>query len=344
MRCSRVGRAIMAAVSEMATCGVSARKVAKVASALGIDGMSASQVSRIRRSPGEVVGDLRTRVLPDVTFPHIWLDATYMGRGDSGHASPCALVTAMGAGSDGRGRVLRTDAFDAETCAGWQTCAGWPGFPPSPRGRGVSGVPCVVPDAHEGLRKAMGGAFPGAARRRRAAHPMRNAASCAPTGRRRAAVPSILRAAFAGRDPELVREPYHLATGEVGRVCPKAAGLPEEAGPDALAYLDFPYEHHRRLRADNARERCNRGLKRRSRVVRASPSRRSLIRMPGAVFSGVDEGWRARRWLADGSIALAVESAGVRPPAPNYSGTAQGHARRTMELVMAGNQIGKRAA
>ena len=75
-------------------------------------------------------------------------------------------------------------------------------------------------------------------------------------------------------DPALVHEFYGLACEEVAGICPKAAELLEEAEPDALAYLDFPYEHHRRLRTNNVQERANRELKRRSRVVQVFPSRR----------------------------------------------------------------------
>jgi putative transposase len=54
----RVDRAVIAAVSEMVTNGVSTRKVEKVARALGVDRMSASQASRVCASLDEVVEDL----------------------------------------------------------------------------------------------------------------------------------------------------------------------------------------------------------------------------------------------------------------------------------------------
>lgn len=54
VRYSRVDRAVVAAVSEMVTCGVSTRKVEKVASALGADRMGASQVlSCVRAGHGD---------------------------------------------------------------------------------------------------------------------------------------------------------------------------------------------------------------------------------------------------------------------------------------------------
>lgn len=42
-----------------------------------------------------------------------------------------------------------------------------------------------------------------------------------------------------------------LTTEQIEGFCPKASEALEEAEADALAYLDFPYEHHVRLRTNN---------------------------------------------------------------------------------------------
>lgn len=338
VRYSRVDRAVIAAVSEMVTNGVSTRKAGRVAASLGIDRMSASQVSRICESLDDIVADLQERDLSDVAFPYIWLDATYVKCRDGGHVSSCALVTAIGAGSDGYRRLLGLDAVDTESYAGWLA------FLRSLRERGVDGVLCVTSDAHEGLRRAIEEVFPGAAWQRCIVHLMRNAASCAPTRQKRAAVLAILHAVFDERDPALVRELYHLACGEIAGMCPKAADLLEDAEADALAYLDFPYAHHRRLRTNNVQERANRELKRRSRVVQVFPSRKSLIRMLGAVFSEMDEDWSSRRWFTEESIAMAASPSKPAAPAPSYDGSAAEHARRIIEVVVADNPVGRRAA
>ena len=337
-RYSRVDRAVIAAVSEMVTCGVSTRKVEKVARTLGVDRMSASQVSRICEVLDAAVEDLQTRDLSDVGFPYLWLDATYVKCRDCGRVSSAAVVTAIGAGSDGYRRLLGLDAIDAETYEGWHA------FLSSLRERGVSGVMCVTSDAHEGLRRAIEEVFPGAAWQRCVVHLMRNAAKCAPNRQKRGAVLAILKSAFAESDPDLVRELYHLACEEIAAFCPKAAELLEDAECDALAYLDFPYEHHRRLRTNNVQERANRELKRRSRVVQVFPSRRSLIRMVGAVFSEMDEDWATRRWFTEDSIARAAGGAGTRAPAPSYEGSAAEHAGRIMALVLADNPVAGRKA
>ena len=101
-------------------------------------------------------------------------------------------------------------------------------------------------------------------------------------------------------------------------------------------------------------ERANRELKRRSRVVQVLPSRKSLIRMLGAVFSEMDEDWASRRWFTEDPIAKASDGRGARAPepaydgtaapAPAYEGTAEEHARRITDVVIADNPIGRKAA
>ena len=120
----------------------------------------------------------------------------------------------------------------------------------------------------------------------------------------------------------------------------------EEPEADALAYMDFPYEHHVRLRTNNVQERANRELKRRSRVVQVFPSRKLLIRMMGAVFAEMDEDWAARRWFTEESISEVFEDRRRwrpgRPPA--YEGTAAEHAARIIAVVMADGGAVRKAA
>lgn len=51
----------------------------------------------------------------------------------------------------------------------------------------------------------------------------------------------------------------------------------------------------------------NREIKRRANVVQVFPSRKSLIRLLGAVLSEMDEEWAARRWFTEESIAEVFE-------------------------------------
>lgn len=94
-------------------------------------------------------------------------------------------------------------------------------------------------------------------------------------------------------------------------------------------------------------EHANREVKRRSCVVQVFPSRKSLIRMLGAVLSEKDEDWSTRRWFTVKSIAEAYEEPERRKPAPKptYEGTAAQHAARIIKLVLSDNvdSIGKAA-
>ena len=282
-RYSRVDRAVIAAVSEMVADGVPARKARRAAQSMGTGRMGAGQMSRMCSSLDDAVADLQERDLSDVSYPYIWLDATYIKCRDAGRVQSTALVTAIGAGSGGYRRLLGLDAIDTESHGGWRA------FLLSLRARGVDGVICVTGDAHGGLRRAIQEVFPGAAWQRCVVHLMRDAAGNAPTRQKGGAVLGVLKAVFAERDPGLAREPCQLAIEQIEGFCPKAAEVPGEAEADALAYLDFPYEHHVRLRTDNVQERASREPRLRSRVVQVFPGRKSPIGMMGAVLSEMDE-------------------------------------------------------
>ena len=338
-RCSRAGRAVVAAVSEMAADGVSTRRVERVARSMGMGRMGSGQVSRMCSSLDDAVADMQQRDLSDVKYPYIWLDAAYIKRGGDGRVQSAAPVTAIGAGSGGHRRLLGLDAIDTESHDGWKS------FLLSLRARGVDGVICVTSDAHEGLKRAIREVVPGAAWQRCVVHLMRDAVGNAPTRRKRGAALGIPKAVFAERDPGLVREPCQLATEQIEGFCPKAAEVLEEAEADAPAHPDLPCGHHAGLRADDARERADREPRRRSRVVQVFPSRKSPIGMMGAVFSEMDEDWAGRRRLDDDSIGRAVEGAEVNAPAPAHGGAGAGHAAGIIALVAADDPItGRKAA
>ena len=169
-RYSRVDRAVIAAVSEMVADGVPARKARRAAQSMGTGRMGAGQMSRMCTSLDDAVADLQERDLSDVSYPYIWLDATYIKCRDAGRVQSTALVTAIGAGSGGYRRLLGLDAIDTESHGGWRA------FLLSLRARGVDGVICVTGDAHGGLRRAIQEVFPGAAWQRCVVHLMRDAA------------------------------------------------------------------------------------------------------------------------------------------------------------------------
>ena len=204
-----------------------------------------------------------------------------------------AVVTAIGCDEDGWRHVLGVGVVDTESHDSWR------GFPGQVRSRGVRGVMLVAGDAHEGLRRAIQETFQGAAWQRCVVHLMRDCAREARSQRPGRRVERILAPVFRARDAETVRAPCHLACEMLGACCPRAAEVLGDAVPDALAYLDFPASHWKRVRTNNVQERCNRETRRRSRVVQVFPSVASLERLVGAVMCDEDDAWAGARYFSE---------------------------------------------
>ena len=105
----------------------------------------------------------------------------------------------------------------------------------------------------------------------------------------------------------------------VSSLSPDAGRIMEGAEADALAYLDFPEAHRRRIRTNNVQERCNREIKRRTRAVQSFPSEEALVRLVGAVCCEASEDWSGRRYM-DPS---AIEELWEREAAPSPDPTAE---------------------
>ena len=172
---------------------------------------------------------------------------------------------------------------------------------------------CAASDAHGGIVRAVRVVFPGAAWRRRAVHLERDVVSAIPTRAGRAAAGRVPRAVFAEEGPARARAMYQAACGLISRLSRDAAAVMESAEADALAHLDFPAGHRRRIRTNNVQERLNREIKRRSRVVQSFPSEASLVRLVGAVRC---EEWSSRRYMEPSGIEALWERSAAPLPDP----------------------------
>ena len=306
-RYQRVDRAIVAAVSEMYATGTSTRKVQKVAAAMGIERLSKDQVSAICEHLDSEVEELVARPLGTLRMPYLWVDATYVKCRRDRRVASTAVVTAIGCDEGGWRRVLGLGVVDTESYDSWLA------FLRRVRARGVTGVQLVTSDAHEGLRRAIGEVFQGAAWQRCVVHLMRDCARAAGSGSLSRRVSRTVAPVFRLKDAGAVRAAYHIAIEMLESCCKDAARILEEAEPDALAYLDFPASHWKRLRTNNVQERANREIKRRSRVVQVFPSVKSLERLAGAVMCDMDEEWQDARYFSERKMAeLYDESRAAR--------------------------------
>jgi len=117
--------------------------------ALGLDGLSKSEVSRICADLDPVVEAFRTRPIVG-EHPYVWLDATYHKVRIDGRVVSQATVVAIGVTMEGERQVLGIDVGASEDKAFWTA------FLRSLVKRGLSGVRLVISDAHEGLKQAIG--------------------------------------------------------------------------------------------------------------------------------------------------------------------------------------------
>jgi len=292
----RAEHALLAVVQEAYVQGVSTRKVDDLLKALGLDGMSKSEVSRICGELDPLVEAFRTRPLTG-EHPYLWVDATYHKVRVDGRVTSQATVVAVGVTADGERQVLGVDVGPSEDRAFWTAFL---------RGlvkRGLRGVRLVISDAHEGLTQAIATVLTGATWQRCRVHFMRNLLATVPQGAREA-IAAIVRTIFAQPDhATAIAQLKKVAEGLRPRF-PRAASLLEDAAEDVLAYRLFPSEHQRQLHSTNVLERLNKEIKRRSNVVGIFPSAKSTLRLVGAILLEQDDEWAVadRRYFSAESM------------------------------------------
>jgi transposase-like protein len=298
-------RALVAVVQEAYVQGVSTRRVDELVQALGMTGISKSQVSRLCQALDAEVERFRTRPL-EGPYPYVWLDATYLKVREQGRVVSMAVVIAVAVRATGEREVLGLDVGPSEDGAFWLQ------FLRSLVARGLGGVRLVISDAHQGLKGAIAAALQGAGWQRCRVHFVRNALAVVPKSAAQM-VAATIRTVFAQPDPAAAREQWRrVADGFRGRY-PRLADLLDDAEPDVLAYLDFPPEHWRQIWSNNPLERLNREVKRRTDVVGIFPNADAVTRLVGAILAEQHDEWQvARRYLSAESLAKLHEEV----PAP----------------------------
>src|SRR5205823_12147045 len=89
------GARLVAVVREAYVQGVSTRRVDDLVKALGLDGISRSQVSRLCEELDAEVERFRQRKL-DSSYPFVWLDATFVKVRHEHRVVSMAIVIAIG--------------------------------------------------------------------------------------------------------------------------------------------------------------------------------------------------------------------------------------------------------
>ena len=172
-------KALTAVIQEAYVHGISTRSVDDLVKALGMSGISKSQVSRLCEEIDERVKTFLERPI-EGDWPYLWIDATYVKVRQNGRIVSVAVTIAVAVNTDGRREVLGMDigASEAETF--------WIEFLRKLKRRGLAGVKLVISDAHEGIKAAVSKVFRATWQRCRG-HFMRTQSTIRPGHRRRLA-------------------------------------------------------------------------------------------------------------------------------------------------------------
>src|SRR5215203_3784191 len=138
-------KALVAVIQEAWIAGVSTRRVDDLVQAMGLTGISKSQVSKLCKEIDERVRAFLNRPL-EGDWPYLWLDATYLKVREGGRIVSVAAIIAVAANTDGRREIIGLHIGPSEAETFWAT------FLKSMVRRGLRGVKLVISDAHEGLK------------------------------------------------------------------------------------------------------------------------------------------------------------------------------------------------
>ena len=279
-------KALTAVVQGAYVQGISTRAVDDLVRAMGMEGISKSQVSRLCGEIDERVGTFLNRPI-EGEWPYVWLDATYVKARRDHHIVSVAVIVAVGVNTDGRREVLGMTVGHSEAETFWVE------FLRSLARRGLRGVKLVVSDAHEGLKAAITKVLAATWQRCRV-HFMRNALAYAGKTQRRI-VSAWIGTAFAQGDAAAARKQWRDVANQARPRVPRLAALMDDAEADVLAYMNFPAQHRAKLHSTNPIERLNGEIKRRSDVVGIFPNEDAVIRLIGAVLLEQNDEWAVQR-------------------------------------------------
>src|SRR6201996_1541128 len=141
-------KALTAVIQEAYIQGISTRSVDELVKAMGMSGISKSQVSRLCEEIDQRVKAFLDRPI-EGDWPYLWIDATYVKVRQEGRIVPVAVIVAVGVNADGRREILGLDVGHSEAEPFWT------GFLRKLARRGLRGVKLVISDAHDSIKAAV---------------------------------------------------------------------------------------------------------------------------------------------------------------------------------------------
>jgi putative transposase len=279
-------KALTAVVQEAYIQGVSTRSVDELVKAMGMSGISKSQVSRLCEEIDERVHAFLGRPI-EGDWPYLWIDATYVKVREAGRIVSVAVIIAVAVNTDGVREVLGMAIGPSEAEPFWTA------FLRSLTRRGLRGVKLVISDAHEGLKAAAAKVLK-ATWQRCKVHFLRNALAHAGKGQRQMVL-AMINTVFAQETHEAAIAQWRTVADQLRAKFPKLAKLMDGAEADVLAFMGFPKAHTKQIHSTNPLERLNAEIKRRTDVVGIFPNEAAITRLVGALLLEQSDEWALQR-------------------------------------------------
>jgi putative transposase len=279
-------KALAAVIQEAYVQGVSTRSVDDLVKALGMTGISKSQVSRLCAEIDERVNAFLERPI-EGDWPYLWIDATYIKVRQAGRIVSVAAIIAVAVNTDGVREVLGLAIGPSEAEPFWTD------FLRSLTRRGLRGVKLVISDAHEGLKAAATKVLSATWQRCRV-HFLRNALAHAGKGQRQMVL-ALINTVFAQETAEAASDQWRAVADQLRDKFPKLSALMDSAEQEVLAFMSFPKAHRTQIHSTNPLERVNAEIKRRTDVVGIFPNDAAIVRLVGALLLEQNDEWQLKR-------------------------------------------------
>jgi putative transposase len=279
-------KALTAVIQEAYIQGISTRSVDDLVKAMGMSGVSKSQVSRLCEEIDERVQAFLERPI-EGDWPYLWIDATYVKSRQAGRVVSVAVIIAVAVNTDGVREILgvATGPSEAEPF--------WTDFLRGLTRRGLRGVKLVISDAHEGLKAAASKVLKTSWQRCRV-HFIRNALAHVGKGQRQAVL-AMINTIFVQESAEAASAQWRAVADQLRPKFPKLAAMMDDAEHEVLTFMSFPKAHRVQIHSTNPLERLNAEVKRRTNVIGIFPNDKAVIRLVGAMMLEQNDEWSLQR-------------------------------------------------
>lgn len=276
------------ALIEMYLAGVSVRRVEDITQALWGTKVSPGTISNLNQKAYANIETWRTRKLSG-EYPYVYVDGVFLKRSWGGEIQNVSILVAIGVNEEGNRDILGAAEGMKEDKESWRSFFTWL------KERGLTGVRLIIGDKNLGMLETIPEVFPEAAYQRCTVHFYRNVLSVVPRNKMKY-VARMLKAIHAQESKEAAREKAQLVDRELKRLKLAKAAEKVAAGiEETITYMQFPAQHWTRIRTNNAIERLNREIKRRTRAIGAFPDGQSALMLVCARLrhvAGTEWGWK----------------------------------------------------